>query len=64
MRPRQGYADQLKLKKVEEAKWEFIKNNGKDMRLSKNKVSHESEIIGRKVSAIRIEDFKTLKEPM
>jgi len=59
------YADQLKLKKVEEAKWEFIKKkNSEDMRLSKNKVSRESETIGRKVSAIRIEDFKTLKEPM
>jgi hypothetical protein len=40
------------------------KKNGEDMRLSKNKVSRESETIGRKVSAIRIEDFKTLKEPM
>ena len=49
----------MKLKKVKEVEQEFIKNNGKNMRPSKNKVNHECEIIKRKVSTIRnrIEEF-------
>jgi len=40
------YKDQLKLKKAEEAKQEILKNNGMDMRVSENKMSHECETFG------------------
>ena len=42
---RKIYVDQLKLKKAEEAKQEFMKNNSEDVRPSENKMSHGSEII-------------------
>lgn len=37
--PRQVYKDQLKLKKVGETEEALLRNNGEDLRLSKNKVS-------------------------
>jgi hypothetical protein len=40
------YKDQLKLTKPEEAKQEILKNNGKDMRASENKVCHEYKKFG------------------
>ena len=49
----------MKLKKVGEVEWEFMKNNSENVRPSENKTNHECEIIKRKVSAIRnrIEEF-------
>lgn len=49
----------MKLKKANKAEQEFMKNNGEDVRPSKNKVSHICETIGGKVLTIRnrFEDF-------
>jgi hypothetical protein len=49
----------LKLTKPEEAKQEILKNNGKDMRASENKVCHECKKFGGGVLSIsnKFEDF-------
>jgi hypothetical protein len=47
------YKDQLKLKKTEEAEHVLLQNNGKDVRLSENKLSHECETPKSKVSSIK-----------
>jgi len=48
------YEDQLKIKKSKKVEQEFMKNNGEDVRLSGNKVSHECETIeGGGVSSIK-----------
>jgi len=41
--PRQVYEDQLKLKKVEATKQTLLQNNGEDVRMGENEVSHECE---------------------
>jgi hypothetical protein len=47
------YKDQLKLKKAEEAEHVLLQNNGEDVKLSENKLSHECETPKSKVSSIK-----------
>jgi hypothetical protein len=41
--PIQVYENQLKLKKVEATKQTLLQNNGEDVRMNENKMSHECE---------------------
>lgn len=61
---KQVYIDQLNLKKRKKNEQTSLQNNGKDMRLSKNKVSHECETPKDKVLAIKdkFEVFSQKKE--
>ena len=60
---RKMYKDQLKLKKVEETKLEFMKNNGEHMKPSDNKINQMCGIIGGKLLAItnRFKGFNNKK---